>query len=245
MSAQLNLLAEKMTQNQSLVVITGAGISAESGIATFRGVEGYWSRFKPEELASAAGFQRDPELVWRWYDERRRQILSAAPNPGHYAIAELEKRFPQFTLITQNVDGLHQQAGSQNVIEIHGSIWRVRCLKTTREWDNTILYEDFPVYCKCGGLLRPAVLWFGESYHQGKVQRAIEAVSQADHVLIVGTSGMVWIVSGLMEYTRPATQVIEFNLERTELSAEMDGHILGPAGETLPKLLAAITINMG
>lgn len=233
----LKSLAETLLSARSLVVLTGAGISAESGISTFRGAEGYWSRFRPEELASPAGFRKDPALVWRWYDQRRRQILNATPNPGHRAIADLEKLFPNFTLITQNVDGLHQQAGSQEPIEIHGSIWRVRCLETTREWENRQVFETFPVHCQCGSLLRPAVLWFGEAYHQGKVQRAVEAVQNADLILVVGTSGLVWIVSGLLEYARPGARIAEFNLEPTELSPEVDSLILGPAGETLPRLV--------
>lgn len=236
-SEQLDSLAQELSRAQALVVISGAGVSAESGISTFRGLDGYWQRFNPQELASPEGFRKDPELVWRWYDERRRQILKARPNPAHQAIAELEQRFKNFLLISQNVDGLHQQAGSEKLIEIHGSIWRVRCTRSGQEWANHQVFDVFPVRCQCGALLRPAVLWFGESYQPELMQQALRAARQASHVLVVGTSGQVWIVSGLLAEARRARSA-EFNLEATD--QQTDYLILGPAGQTLPALLARL-----
>jgi len=233
----LKALAQEMTGLHSVVVLTGAGISAESGIATFRGAGGYWQRFKAEELASPQGFARDPALVWRWYDERRRQILTAQPNPGHLALVELERLFPDFSLITQNVDGLHQAAGSRKVIEIHGSIWRVRCTKSDQEWEQREVFETFPILCQCGALLRPAVLWFGEAYDSWKVQQALHAISQAEQILVVGTSGLVSVVSGLLSQAPETTPIAEFNLAPTELSQISHQLITGPAGETLPQLV--------
>ena len=236
----IEALARALAPLKSLVLITGAGVSAESGIATFRGSGGHWERYRAEDLASAAGFARDPELVWRWYDARRRQIAQATPNPGHQAMAALESLFNPFLLITQNVDGLHQAAGSRQVIEIHGSIWRVRCQRSGAEWQNQQLYEHFPVSCRCGALLRPAVLWFGESYDSHLIQRAQGAVAGADAVLVAGTSGQVWIVAGLLAQARSQALRAEFNLEATDTSATADHLILGPTGHTLPKLLERI-----
>lgn len=232
----LEALKQEIARAQNLVVITGAGISAESGISTFRGAGGYWNRFRADELASPEGFQRDPELVWRWYTERREALLKAEPNPGHDALVQLEQRVPNFTLITQNVDGLHQRAGSQNVVTLHGSIWELRCMRSGKAWDSDEIHTQFPVRCRCGALARPGVLWFGESYDAQTIQAASSALEAADVVLTIGTSGMVWIVAGLLQYAQSA-HLAEFNLERTDLSAQMDTVISGPSGKTLPQLL--------
>lgn len=239
LSGQIEALAAALAPLNSLVVITGAGVSAESGIATFRGKDGYWNRFRAEELASPAGFARDPALVWRWYDERRRALLSAVPNPGHHAIAALEQLFPAFSLITQNVDGLHQQAGSSNVLEIHGSIWVLRCTRTGQAWTSREAHDEFPLRCACGALLRPGVLWFGESYEPKLIHKAQSAVARAEAVLVVGTSGQVWIVAGLLNEAQGAL-VAEFNLEATETGQDADYLLLSPSGQTLPKLVEAI-----
>ncbi|MBF2052196.1 MAG: NAD-dependent deacylase [Candidatus Sericytochromatia bacterium] len=236
----LQNLAKAIDCSAPLVVLTGAGISAESGVRTFRDPDGYWARFDPAELASPEGFRRDPELVWRWYDARRRQLLQAQPNPGHRALVALEALCADFTLITQNVDGLHTAAGSQNVLEMHGSIWRLRCTRSTREWVSRDVFESFPVHCQCGALLRPAVLWFGEMYHQGRLQRALEAMRKAQTVLVVGTSGMVGIVSGLLDQASRQARLVEFNPNPSHISAACDTLIAGPAGESLPQLLQYI-----
>lgn len=240
-SADSDALARQLAASQSLVVITGAGVSAESGISTFRGAGGYWNRYKAEELASPQGFARDPALVWRWYDERRRQIATAEPNPEHRALAALENLFASFRLITQNVDGLHQRAGTRQQLEIHGSIWRVRCTRSGQEWVNRELFETFPVKCACGALLRPAVLWFGEMYDRSLMQQAQRAMAGADAVIVVGTSGQVWIVSGLLAQAQGAL-VAEFNLEATDTGEQADYLVLGPAGVNLPRLVEKIRL---
>lgn len=232
-------LAEALQACRRLVILTGAGISAESGIATFRGADGYWQRYRAQDLASPQGFAQNPERVWRWYDARRRAILEAEPNPGHRALATLAELFPGSTLITQNVDELHQRAGSRQPIEIHGSIWRLRCTRSGQEWPDRRLFEDFPPRCRCGALLRPAVLWFGESYDAERMHSAQTAVAAADAVLTIGTSGQVWIVAGLLAQARRAL-LAEFNLETTDTGQNADFMILGPAGEQLPRLVSRL-----
>src|SRR3984885_5755022 len=167
-----------------VAVLTGAGVSAESGIPTFRSNGGYWRHNRFEGLATPGGFGRDPKFVWTWYEERRRAIAQAKPNAGHHALATLESRKPVFTLITQNVDGLHDLAGSKNVIKLHGDIWAVRCVKCGEERVDRTELNDLPPYCRCGGMLRPGVVWFGEQLPEGSIERATAAVRAAD-VLIV------------------------------------------------------------
>jgi NAD-dependent deacetylase len=157
-------MIERFRRAKSLVVITGAGISAESGIPTFRGADGLWRRYRAEDLATPQAFQRDPRLVWEWYDWRRRLISEKEPNAGHVAIAAMEGLFEEFLLITQNVDGLHRKAGSRKLIEIHGNLWRVRCMgEGTVSSNNEVPLKEIPPRCECGALLRPDVVWFGES----------------------------------------------------------------------------------
>ena len=152
-----------LKEARSVAVLTGAGVSAESGVPTFRGPNGLWKQHRPEDLATPGAFARDPKLVWEWYDWRRARITETQPNPGHYALAEMEKRIPRFTLITQNVDGLHEQAGSRNVLRLHGSIWIVRCTSCEAEReDRRTPLPQIPPMCECGGMLRPGVVWFGE-----------------------------------------------------------------------------------
>jgi NAD-dependent deacetylase len=235
-SAESEVLAQALKTAQSVVVITGAGVSAESGISTFRGADGYWEKFRAEDLASPAGFTRDPELVWRWYNQRREAILAHKPNPGHQALVELEKCFSQFLLVTQNVDGYHAQAGSRQIVEIHGNIWELRCTRENKVWTDHQIFKELPVYCDCGVLARPNVLWFGEMYDPNRFQRAQAAAAQADLILVAGTSGRVWIVSGLLQAQKMG-QVIEINLESTDLSDQADWLIQGPSGKVLPQLL--------
>lgn len=233
-------LAHILKQAKSVVAITGAGVSAESGISTFRGAGGYWEKFRAEDLASPRGFAKDPELVWRWYNERRIAILNSQPNPGHFALAELEKAFPSFLLVTQNVDGFHGQAGSEKMVEIHGSIWELRCTREGKIWTDRQIFETLPVYCECGALARPNVLWFGETYNPSLFQQAQKAASQADLILVAGTSGLVWIVAGLLQahyQHRHQGQVIEINLEASDLTPEVDLLLQGPSGQILPHLL--------
>jgi len=218
-------------------VLTGAGVSAESGIPTFRGSGGLWKQFRAEDLATPEAFAHDPQLMWEWYDWRRGLIAAAKPNQGHIALAELERRTPNFTLITQNVDDLHERAGSKNILHVHGSIWTVRCMECGREWlDLRSPLPSIPPRCECGGLLRPGVVWFGESLPQDVRRQAERAARKAEIFLVVGTSAVVYPAAGLIHYAQGAgAAVIEVNIEAT---GAIDTFLAGPAGELLPQLIA-------
>lgn len=225
---------------RSIAVLTGAGISAESGVPTFRGAGGLWRTFRAEDLATPEAFANDPRLVWEWYDWRRQKIAAAKPNLGHYALVTLEKRTPDLTLITQNVDGLHPLAGSRNLLEIHGNLWRTRCLscrdvRENREPQLTRL----PPRCPCEGVLRPDVVWFGEPLPYDLVKRAIRAVESCDLMLVVGTSGLVQPAASMADAALDrGVPVVEINLDPTPLSDRATYVLQGKAGEILPKLIA-------
>jgi NAD-dependent deacetylase len=222
----------------SIAVLTGAGISAESGIPTFRGAGGLWKQFLPEDLASPQAFRRDPNSVWEWYDSRRGLIDQAAPNGGHVALADLERRVPSFALVTQNVDGLHQRAGSRTVIEIHGSIWILRCSQCDRSWVDRSVPLPLVPHCACGAMARPGVVWFGEQLPQDAWLAAEKAAVNCDVFLVVGTSAAVYPAAGLADTARSAgAKVIEVNIEKTGISDTVDFSLIGPAGEILPKLV--------
>jgi NAD-dependent deacetylase len=223
----------------SVVVLTGAGVSAESGIPTFRGPGGLWRQKRPEQLASPEGFTRDPRLVWEWYDWRRTVIKDAQPNPAHLAIAELERRKTQFALVTQNVDGLHDKAGSRNILKLHGDIWTVRCLQCNLERrDDRAPLPELPPRCECGGLLRPGVVWFGEALPLDVLRRAEALTRSADVVLVAGTSSVVYPAAALVPLAKSSgARVIECNMEETPFSAELDRSFRGKAGEVLPELI--------
>ena len=235
--------AAALTKARHVCVITGAGISAESGIPTFRdALTGLWAKFSPEELATPEAFERDPKFVWDWYEFRRELIRKAQPNPGHYALAELAGRVPLLTLVTQNVDGLHQRAGSKGVLEYHGNILRDRCTVEQVIADRS---EDsrhgLPRCAACGGLLRPDVVWFGEAIPPGPMLAAADAAERCDVFLSVGTSSLVYPAAGLAESAlRSGATVIEVNPNRTDLSRAADIVLAGPSGELLPRLLAAL-----
>ncbi len=204
-------------------------MSAESGIPTFRGNGGLWRQFRAQDLATPEAFASDPKLVWEWYDWRRRLVAAAQPNAGHIALAQLEARCPDFTLITQNVDDLHERAGSRNILHVHGSIWLVRCESCgTEAMDMRSPLPDLPPRCACGGLQRPGVVWFGENLPQDVWSQAEDATRRADFFLVVGTSGVVYPAAGLsaLAKSRGAT-VFEVNIETN-----------GPAGVVLPELCA-------
>jgi len=227
----------------SIVVLTGAGVSAESGVPTFRGKDGLWNNFRAEELATPHAFARDPELVWKWYDWRRGIIAGCEPNPAHHAIAELEKEVREkkgFLLVTQNVDGLHRRAGSEKVVELHGNIWQVRCIRegTTRE-DQEVPLSSIPPPCeRCGGLLRPDVVWFGESLDPGIIQQAWAAAESCDLMLVVGTSAVVHPAASLpLVAKQNDALVIEVNIQPTPLTRLADLSLYGKAGDILPPLL--------
>ena len=232
----------------SLTALTGAGASQESGLRTFRdpssgsGQAGLWAQYKPEELASPEAFARDPKLIWDWYAWRREAVKAVRPNPGHYALVEIEKRVPQFTLITQNVDGLHRMAGSQNVLELHGNIQRVRCSECNmiaEAWgDDT---ESVPTCESCGGLLRPDVVWFGESLPRDQLEAAVEAARSCQVFFSIGTSGLVQPAASLAfaAHNRGAI-VVEVNAEETPLTTMADFFFPGKSGELLPELVRAV-----
>jgi NAD-dependent deacetylase len=231
---------EWLRQARSIAVLTGAGVSAESGVPTFRGAGGLWRRHRAESLATPEAFARDPKLVWEWYDWRRGVLVEVKPNPGHFALAELEKRSPNFTLITQNVDGLHELAGSRNVLRVHGSIWAIRCLTCGREEENRQSpLGELPPRCACGGMLRPGVVWFGESLPTDVWKRAEAAARGCDLLLVIGTSAVVYPAAGLSQLAKSSgARVVEINIAETALSHEIDGFLLGPSGEVLPQLIA-------
>lgn len=233
-----------------IAVLTGAGISAESGVPTFREAQtgpstgsgqSLWARYDPTELATPEAFRRNPKLVWEWYTWRRGLVSQAQPNPGHLALAQLELKVEGFTLITQNVDGLHQRAGSRNIIELHGNIHRVKCFDegvVIESWQET---DDAPPRCpRCGGLLRPDVVWFGEALPQQALAGAVAAASSCEVFFSIGTSALVQPAASL-PYTalERGAVVVEINPDKTPLTVDATYALRGPAGVALPALLRA------
>jgi NAD-dependent deacetylase len=231
--------AERLAKTKSLLVITGAGISNESGIPTFRGNDGLWNNYRAEELATLGAFERDPVTVWKWYDWRRGIIGKAEPNPGHLAIKELEERFENFLLITQNVDGLHGRTGVKNIVEIHGNLWRVRCMREhTTSMHMNVPLTSIPPTCQCGALLRPDVVWFGESIPTQALEQSFRALEMCDTLIVVGTSGAVYPVASFPETVKSnGGFVIEVNMEATPISHIADIGLYGKSGEILPGLV--------
>jgi NAD-dependent deacetylase len=224
-------------------VLTGAGISAESGVPTFRGSGGLWEGRRAEELATPEGFRADPERVWRWYRWRRSIVSEVEPNAGHRAIAALERAVPSFRLATQNVDGLHARAGSRKMLELHGNIHRSRCWDGCGRSDPEPPLAGVPM-CGCGGMLRPDVVWFGEPLPEPVLQEAFEEASRCEVCLVVGTSAVVYPAAALPELAhRAGAIVIEVNPDETPLSAACQLVLRGPAGEVLPNLLRALGIE--
>jgi NAD-dependent deacetylase len=226
-----------------LAALTGAGVSQESGLRTFRDAQaGLWAQYKPEELASPEAFARDPKLIWDWYAWRREAVKAVRPNPGHYALVEIEKRIPQFTLITQNVDGLHRMAGSQNVLELHGNIQRVRCSECymiADTWgDDTV---SVPKCESCGGLLRPDVIWFGETLPLEQLEAAVEAARTCGVFFSIGTSGVVQPAASLAHAARNrGAVVVEINAEPTPLTPKANYFLQGKSGKNLPELVKEV-----
>jgi NAD-dependent deacetylase len=225
---------------RSMAVLTGAGISAESGVPTFRGKDGLWRQYRAEDLATPEAFRRNPTLVWEWYDWRRELIANCQPNQAHLILAEMEKALPDFTLIAQNVDGLHRRAGSQKVVEFHGNLWDVRCVTegTVREYRDVPL-PAVPPRCQCGALLRPNVVWFGEPLPAGAIAAAQEAAMSCDLMLVIGTSGVIHPAASVPLWAKQGgAYLIEINVQRTPISTYADEVILGPAAVEVPKLWA-------
>lgn len=231
-----------LRQAGRVAALTGAGVSQESGLRTFRDAQtGLWAQYKPEDLASPEAFSRDPKLVWDWYAMRREKVRGVKPNPGHFALAEMEQRVSRFTLITQNVDGLHWKAGSRSVIELHGSIGRVRCSACgmiVETWEEN---GDVPLCAACGGMLRPDVVWFGESLPRDALEAAVEAARASQVFFSVGTSGLVQPAAalGFAAHNKGAV-VVDVNLEPTPLTAKADFFLQGKSGEVLPALVKAV-----
>jgi NAD-dependent deacetylase len=239
MASDLSIVRTKIASAQCLTILTGAGISADSGVPTFRGADGLWRNFRAEDLATPEAFERDPRLVWEWYNWRREVIATKKPNPAHTAVVEFERRCSQFWLITQNVDGLHRAAGSAKLSEIHGNVWKVRCTACGAIEDN----HDVPISilpsCRhCRGLLRPHIVWFGESLSAADLARCGEALRSCDVLLVVGTSGVVYPAAGFASAAKQGGAfVAEVNPDPTPQSEIVDVSLKGRAKEVLPLLL--------
>jgi NAD-dependent deacetylase len=237
---------DRLRAARRVCVLTGAGVSAESGVPTFRGRDGVWEKYDPSELATVKGFERDPAKVWEWYRLRQRVIAASQPNAAHRVISAMEQRYPSFMVLTQNVDGLHQRAGSSSVVELHGSIWRTRCSREGIVAPVSSPIEDIPPVCRCGALLRPDVTWFGEALDRAALESAVDAAQRADAMFVVGTSSAVYPAAALPELTKQAGgAVIEVNLQPTPLSALADASLLGDAGVLLQSIWSRIANPKG
>lgn len=243
-----NELLDIMRNCSRCVVLTGAGISAESGVPTFRGKEGLWGKFRPEELATMDAFLANPNIVWEWYNWRRGLLSEVKPNPGHYALAELEQLFDTFVLVTQNVDGLHRIAGSQDVLELHGNILRNKCVDCAESYptDELIDPDAIPTCRSCGGKIRPDVVWFGEMLDARVIRRAFDEAGRAELFLSVGTSAVVQPAASLpVEAKHAGATLVEINPEETPLTFMADYHFSFPSGEFLPGLVAQLKAVRG
>ena len=233
-------VSQKLINSKKIVFVTGAGISQESGIPTFRGKDGYWRKHDPMKLSTIDAFFDDPKTVWEWYDDRRTNILSAKPNKGHFAIADMEK-FMDVTVLTQNIDGLHQRSGSTNVLELHGSIIRIKCTHCNFSDNITQNFQSLPPKCTCGNILRPDVVWFGEALPQDIWKNAIEESNACDVMIIVGTSLVVSPANTLPIYAKQnGATLIEINPEKTVMSNDMDLSIQDTSANALPKIISIL-----
>ncbi len=237
-----------LQQRQAICVLTGAGISAESGVPTFRGTDGLWKKFRPEELANFDAFIRNPQLVWEWYNYRRQLIERVAPNQGHIALATIEHLVEDFTLVTQNVDNLHRRAGSKHILELHGNIMQSYCIDCgTKDAPPDFSSGDKIPHCKsCGGLVRPDVVWFGETLPQDVFEEAERAAQRCGLFMCVGTSAIVYPAASLpMTAKQAGAYTVEVNVERTEQSRMFDEMLLGKAGDILPSIAEFIQLTKG
>jgi NAD-dependent deacetylase len=235
---KIRLLKERLAECDNGVVLTGAGISAESGVPTFRGQDGLWRQYQATDLATPEAFAEDARLVWEFYNWRREILAPLHPNPGHLALAAMESRIPHFTLITQNIDGLHQTAGSRKTIELHGNIWWVRCTGCGAVTeDRRVPLPPLPTCESCGALFRPHVVWFGEMLDPKVLDQAYRAIEACQVMIVVGTSGVVQPAASMGATARRCGAfVAEINLEPTPYSGIYDLSILGKSGEVLPQL---------
>jgi NAD-dependent deacetylase len=234
---------QALAGTRRLVVTTGAGMSKESGIPTFRDApNAMWANFDPEDLATPQGFKRNPALVWRWYVDRRKMISQSKPHPGHFAIAELESLYDEYLLLTQNIDNLHREAGSKSIVELHGNIFRFKCFDNEHPIDKLPDTDDEPPRCRCGSVIRPDVVWFGEMLDQDDLDRAFAALSTCEVVLVVGTSGIVYPAAGFPGAAkRMGAKVIEVNPEETPITDLADVFVKDTAGAALPAIVSGIS----
>ncbi len=235
-------LIQRLDNARLLVAFTGAGVSAESGVATFRAADGLWSKFRPEELANVDAFMRNPQLVWEWYQARREVIVNARPNAGHAGIAELEELIPQVSVVTQNIDGLHREAGSTEVIELHGNIRKNFCQRCrTRYDDPEFLTAPEVGACPCGGMIRPDVVWFGEMLPVDALELAERRAREAGVLLSIGTSSLVYPAAQLPLIAREyGAYVVEINPEETPLSGYVHERIAAPSGTAIPAIISRL-----
>lgn len=235
------LIADKLRQAQKIVFVTGSGISQESGIPTFRGKDGLWRKYDAMQLATIDAFYENPKLVWEWYEERRKNILAAKPNAGHTTIANLEK-YKQVRVLTQNIDGLHQRAGSSEVYELHGSIITIKCTVCDFKEKIAASFSELPPRCKCGNILRPDVVWFGEALPQDVWNEAMIQAISCDVMFVVGTSLAVSPANMLPIYAKQdGATIIEVNPEETPMSKSMDLSIRSQSAKALPELLSIVS----
>jgi NAD-dependent deacetylase len=231
-------LIEKLKKSSSIVFFTGAGMSAECGIPTFRGKDGIWKKLKPEELANFDAFMRNPEMVWEWYKHRKKIIHNSEPNPGHLAISEMQNYFKDVTVVTQNIDNLHRRAGSKSIYELHGNIERNYCIKCKTFYNEDLDLQKGVPLCDCGGLIRPDVVWFGEYLPGDQFAGGEKAAINSEIFFVVGTSAVVYPAAGLVNTAKQSGAVlVEVNLESTDISAYVDYSFKGEAGKILPKIL--------
>ncbi|MDZ7829726.1 MAG: NAD-dependent deacylase [Halofilum sp. (in: g-proteobacteria)] len=239
----ITALAAALEAAGTVTVLSGSGLSADSGVPTFRDAgTGLWANHRPEDVATPEAFERDPAFVWQWYRERRRMATMVEPNAGHRALAELERCLPDLRLVTQNVDGLHQRTGHRDVIEFHGNLHQNRCHREGRRVDVDAEADEPPTCPRCGGPVRPAVVWFGEMIPPAALERAGAAAEACDLFIAVGTSAEVHPAAGLADIARRhGARIAEINTGNTTLGADVDLRITSRAAEALPRVLAALT----
>ena len=237
-------LIARLKESKSIVFFTGAGISAESGIPTFRGKDGIWNKLKPEELADFNAFLKNPGLVWEWYNHRKKIIHESKPNAGHIAIADMQNIFSNVAVVTQNIDNLHSRAGSKTIYELHGNIERNYCVKCRTFYNEELDFSNGVPKCKCGGLIRPDVVWFGEYLPEDQFNASEKAAEDCDLFFIVGTSAVVYPAASLIFTAKQnGAYLVEVNLEETEISGVADLSFFGTSGEILPAILKKIKLN--
>jgi len=235
-------VAKLLSKAERVTFLTGAGVSKESGIPTFRDAQtGMWANYNPQELATPEGFLNDPKLVWQWYDYRRKLLGDAEPNPGHRAIVELESLVPKVTVITQNIDGLHQKAGSSDVVELHGSIKKFYCFDGGHDAHDVPFDLEEPPLCKCGSMIRPGVVWFGEALPPHAMSRGLKECEESEVVFVAGTSALVQPAASLPYAAhRRGAKLIEVNPDETPVTDIVDVFMQGPSGQVLPMVVAAL-----